>query len=171
MAKNWLCDWRPGLLLSNLKLGLTGIRCTQDSYVYVESVVLFRDMGFDGVDKTDRFIIAALNDVQQCFLEPTKADKSSSDSFRNPSAIRKGIDQTRGHPPKKIEFNVSSTTATRLKPATSPTPAAPASKQSHGGNKNLIDRKTKSSAQQPDHEATKAGVEQERTQPSFRSTS
>ena len=29
------------------------------SYVYVASVVLFRDMGFDGVDKTDRFIIAA----------------------------------------------------------------------------------------------------------------
>ena len=27
------------------------------SYVYVASVVLFRDMGFDGVDKTDRFII------------------------------------------------------------------------------------------------------------------
>ena len=29
------------------------------SGVYLSNVVLFRDMGFDGVDKTDRFIIAA----------------------------------------------------------------------------------------------------------------
>ena len=29
------------------------------SYAYVATVVLFKDMGFDGVDKTDRFIIAA----------------------------------------------------------------------------------------------------------------
>ena len=42
-----------------LESGLTGIRCTYDSYVYLASVVLFRGMGFDGVDKTDRFIIAA----------------------------------------------------------------------------------------------------------------
>ena len=43
----------------NLKCGLTGIRCTPILYVYVATVVLFKDMGFDGVDKTDRFIIAA----------------------------------------------------------------------------------------------------------------
>ena len=35
------------------------MRCTHDSYVYLVNVVRFRDMGFDGVDKTDRFIIAA----------------------------------------------------------------------------------------------------------------
>ena len=35
------------------------MRCTHGSYVYVACIDLFRDMGFDGVDKTDRFIIAA----------------------------------------------------------------------------------------------------------------
>ena len=42
-----------------MKCGLTGIRCTPVSCVYVSFVVLLRGMGFDGVDKTDRFIIAA----------------------------------------------------------------------------------------------------------------
>ena len=35
------------------------MRCTPVLDAYVAIVVLVRDMGFDGVDKTDRFIIAA----------------------------------------------------------------------------------------------------------------
>ena len=49
--------------------------------------------------------------------------------------------------------------------------AEPASEQLRWKMKNLIERSTTSSPQRPDHEATKAGVEQERTQHSFRSTS
>ena len=74
-------------------------------------------------------------------------------------------------PSQTIDLNVASTIVRRLKQAKSPTPAEPASKQSSKKSELWIGQKTKASAQQPDQAATRAWVEQERTQPSFRSTS
>ena len=45
------------------------MRCTPVSYAYVATVVLLRGMGFEGVDKTDRFIIAARARAQAALQE------------------------------------------------------------------------------------------------------
>ena len=52
-----------------LNWGPTDIRCTQDSYVYVACIVLFRERGFDGIDETDSFILAAKRHAEAALHE------------------------------------------------------------------------------------------------------
>jgi hypothetical protein len=49
------------------------MRCTPVLYAYVAIVVLVRDMGFEGVDKTDRFIIAARRRAEAALHETSPA--------------------------------------------------------------------------------------------------
>ena len=49
------------------------MRCTPVSYAYVATVVLLRDVGFEGVDKTDRFIIAARRRAEAALHETSPA--------------------------------------------------------------------------------------------------